>query len=96
MRKLLLVMLQSKKKKTELRSAKDRNKFEMLFRKLLEILCTLTRVAKFWKSNNKVKSQTKVLDQYTTIGQKKVDTEKRMIGRLCFMKVPDPESRTLL
>ena len=89
-------MLQSKKKKTELRLAKDRNEFKILFRKELEILCILTRGFRYWKSNNKVKSQMKVVDQYTTIRQKKVDTEKRMIGRLCFLKVPDPESRALL
>ena len=37
-----------------------------------------------------------MVEQYAIIGLKKADTGKKMIGRLCFLKVSDPESRTLL
>ena len=51
---------------------------------------------RYWKSNEKVKSWIKVVGKYTIIGLKKADTGRKMIGRLCSLKMPDPELRVLL
>ena len=66
----------------------DKNDFVQLLSKTFQILCAFIRSTRYWKSNNKVKSWTKVADEFTTIGQRKDDTEEKMKGRLFFLGEP--------